>query len=581
MEVSYQMDYLHEQIGSLVTLVPPVVVTENCISVYEQALARRQYRFLPVVDKDNRPLGLVDRLVAIEELSRPFFRDLYRKKAIGELLKPQIPIESTRFIDELAHQITREHAADSQNAFLISENGIYAGVVTFQDLLKEIVERKELHLYNLAHFDNLTGLPNRTLFRDRLEQARQFSSRRDRKIAVVFIDLDGFKFINDTLGHDAGDHVLITIAQRLPPSLRKVDTLSRLGGDEFTLLLPDIKNVNKVREITERMLTLITEPIEFAGETLRVSASMGVAFFPDDGEEIDEVLKRADMAMYEAKAAGKNNCQFFSKKLCSRVAKQQALEQALPLAVENQEFSLLFQPLVALKDSEIIGCEALLSWSYDGRQMQPLEFMPLVEKQRLTLKVTDWMLAEVARQIKAWDKQGLKWLRLAVNLSLLDLQDPKLAQRIGTALEQHGLKPDRLLLEFTDQFGIRDMATMADTLHTLCERGFSLALDDFGKGLSSLSMLRDMPIDLLKLDLAALQAPQGGKKRDDKLLQALVQLAASLEVRVVAEGVADEDGLKRITQAGCYAYQGDYCTPPLTAEELPQFLKQWQKQHKG
>jgi diguanylate cyclase (GGDEF)-like protein len=580
MEVAYRVEYLHDQIGSLVTQVPPVVATENCISVYEKALASRQYRFLPVVDGQNRALGLVDRLIAIEELSRPFFRDLYRKKAIGEVIKLQAPIESNRFIDELAHQITRENFADSQNAFLISENGLYIGVVTFQDLLKEIVERKEMHLYNLAHFDNLTGLPNRTLFRDRLEQAREFSSRRERKIAVVFIDLDGFKFINDTLGHDAGDHVLITIAQRLPPSLRKVDTLSRLGGDEFTLLLPDIKNVNKVREITERMLTLITEPIEFAGETLRVSASMGVAFYPDDGDKIDEVLKRADMAMYEAKAAGKNNCQFFSKKLCTRVARQQALEEALPLAVERQEFKLLFQPLVALKENRILCCEALLSWEHEGQSLPPLEFMPLVEKQRLTLKVTDWMLAEAARQIKSWDKLGLKWLRLAVNLSLLDLQDPKLPQRIGAALERHDLKPERLMLEFTDQYGIRDLVSMGNALHSLCERGFSLALDDFGRGLSSLSMLRDMPIDLLKLNLNALQPPRSNRP-NDSLLQALVQLAASLDVRVVATDVVNEAEHKRLLQADCYAYQGPFCAEPLSAEDLPRFVKQWQKRHES
>lgn len=572
MELSKHADYLHDKIGSLLTQVPPVEAGEKCIGVYEKALACRQYRFLPVVDRDNHPLGLVDRLVAIEELSRPFFRDLYRKQTIGDVVKPQASIESSRYIDELAHEITQDNFADSQNAFLISENGFYAGVVTFQELLKEIVERKEMHLYSLAHFDNLTGLPNRTLFRDRLEQACQFASRRERKTAVVFIDLDGFKFINDTLGHDAGDHVLVTIAERLPLSLRRVDTLARLGGDEFTLLLPDIKNSAKVREITERVLSLISEPIEFHGETLQVSASLGVAFYPDDGGKIEEVLKRADMAMYEAKAAGKNNCQFFSKRLGSRVAKQQALEQALPTALENHEFQLFYQPQVVLKDNSIGLCEAHLCWSHQGQRLTPLEFMPLAEKQRLTRQITDWTLAEVAKQIREWDKQGLDGLKVGVNLSLMDLQDPKLATRIERALGQQALKPERLVLEFTDQFGIRDMASMTASLHDLCERGFSLALDQFGQGLSSLGMLRDLPIDLLKLSLPGLREPQTGKLQR-RLLNALVQLALSLDLRVVASDLTSADELKRIRQAGCYGYQGDLCASPLSNQDLLCFLK--------
>ncbi|MBF0257156.1 MAG: EAL domain-containing protein, partial [Gammaproteobacteria bacterium] len=233
-----------------------------------------------------------------------------------------------------------------------------------------------------------------------------------------------------------------------------------------------------------------------------------------------------------------------------------------------------YQPQLLLKDNSIRLCEAQLLWRHQGQALRPVQFMPLVEKQRLSLKLTDWMLAEVASQIKAWDKKGLNWLKVSVNLSLLDLQDPKLAQRICAALARHELKPERLVLEFTDQFGIRDMASMGAMLHDLCERGFSLALGHFGRGLSALSMLRDLPIDLLKLDLAAIKTGPSGKP-NGQLLNALVALASSLELRLLVDGVNSAEELQLITEAGCHGYQGDCCSPPLASRALPKFIRHW------
>lgn len=564
--------YLHSRISQLVQQVPTVEPEQACVDVFSRLLRHRELDFIVVVDRDGAPLGLISRVQAIEQLGHPFFRELHRKTPIRQFARRAFLAQQEDYIDQVTERLTTDDAMDGSDAIVVVHDGRLVGIVTFTELLREVYERKQAHLYHLAHFDALTRLPNRMSFQSRLTQACAEAARRKTKVGLILLDLDGFKVINDSIGHDAGDQVLRAMAERLPACLRETDTLARLGGDEFTVILPDIQRREAVAAIAERLVQAIREPVVYKADSLRVTGSLGIAFYPNDGTTPEVLTKKADLAMYEAKDHGKNGYRFFSKKLNKQMQRRLKIEQALQTATTDDSFSLRLQPIVDLGSGKPCGLEALLRWQLpDGEPVSPAEFLAIAEEGRTIFAISDWVLQAAARlQAELPERDGPP-LRLALNLSALDFQDRELLPRVQHAIDHHGLQPETITLELTEQVLSRNIERVRQAMQALSGLGFTIALDDFGTGFSSLAYLRDLPIDLVKIDRTFVQQ-SSDCKQTRKLVRAMVSMARSLELQVCAEGVETAEQLKFVRAAGMDFYQGYLCSEPLDPSRLKELL---------
>jgi len=421
-------------------------------------------------------------------------------------------------------------------------------------------------IIHAAQHDFLTGLPNRILLNDRITQAIAFATRHEIQIAVLFLDLDGFKHINDSLGHAVGDQLLQSVAQRLVAGVRGSDTVSRQGGDEFVILLYEMKEAEGAVISATRLLAAVAKPHNIAGHDLHVTASIGVSVYPDDGLDAETLIKNADTAMYQAKENGRQNFQYFKPAMNIRAVERQSIEEHLRRALERREFALHYQPKIDLLTGVISGVEALIRWTHPARGlMSPAQFIPIAEDSGLILAIGAWVLREACTQARAWLDAGLPAARMAVNVSSMEFRDENFLKNLSDILAETGLDPALLELELTESVLMKRAETAISILSALRAQGVSIAIDDFGTGYSSLSYLRRFPIDVLKIDQSFVrQISNGGG--DTAIVAAVIGMARSLKLRVVAEGVETLEELLFLQSQQCDEVQGYYFSRPVLPE---------------
>ena len=445
-------------------------------------------------------------------------------------------------------------------------------VIVFHDVSVE--RAMSLRLSHLAQYDVLTDLPNRTLLNDRLTQAIASARRHGRSLAVLFVDLDRFKHVNDSFGHAVGDALLQSVAQQLVACVRVSDTVSRLGGDEFVIVLSELDEVEDAAITANKVLGVLAAPHSVAGRDLDVTVSIGISAFPYDGQDAEALIKNADTAMYHAKENGRNSYQFFEKDMNVRAVELQALEGSLRHALERQEFLLHYQPKVNLQTGAITGAEALIRWLHPGRGVvPPAQFVPIAEDTGLILPIGQWILREACRQARAWLDAGLGPIPVAVNISTVEFRSKHFLEGIRAILRETGLEPSFLELELTESVLMQHPESTASVLRALKTIGVRLAVDDFGTGYSSLSYLRRFPIDVLKLDQSFLHDIARPETKDAAIVNAVITMGKSLKHRVIAEGVETEEQLTYLRAHRCDEGQGFYFSPPVAPEQFAALLR--------
>ena len=448
--------------------------------------------------------------------------------------------------------------------------------IEFCAFVRDITERKqsEQFILHLATHDALTGLPNRHLLNDRIQQALIQSQREATQTAVLFIDLDQFKTINDSLGHDVGDLLLKEVAQRLVSCLRNGDTVARSGGDEFVVVLTDISNAQEAATVAQKLLDALIAPYQISGNDMRTTASIGIAIFPDDGENVETLIKNSDLAMYYAKEAGRNNCQFFTQKMNRVVAEKHAMGTDLHHAIARNELLLNFQPIVDIRGGTLAGMEVLLRWQHPRWGLvSPLQFIPLAEEIGLIVPIGEWVLKAACTQLKAWQQQGYEVPRLAINLSVKQFRQKTLAETVARILAETGVEARDIELEITESLLLENTDEVAHTLRKLSAMGLEISIDDFGTGYSSLNYLKRFPINNLKIDRSFVMDISNDAD-DTAIVIAIIALAHSLQMKVIAEGVETEQQLAFLRQQGCDQYQGYNFSEPLSAPEVASKLLQ-------
>ncbi len=448
-------------------------------------------------------------------------------------------------------------------------------IVNFISSGKDVTERIDAQerISHMAHHDALTGLPNRVLLQDRLTQAMARGRWRDRNIAVVFIDLDRFKVINDTLGHDAGDELLKLVADRLQSCIREGDTVARLGGDEFAIVLNDVASTTDVTPVVDKILTSLRAPMKVNQQELFITPSMGISLFPNDGKDCQELLKKADRAMYRAKAKGKDSYQYYTEDIDSHSLARLSMETCLRKALEKNEFRLYYQPQVNIKKNQIVGFEALLRWRNDDyKNVSPMIFVPILEETGMIGAVGEWVLHTACRQQKEWLGVGLGLTRVAVNISIRQFKSQFLVQRIDDIIRDSGLEPSQLELELTEGLLIENIEETNRLLHALHEMGVSLTIDDFGTGYSSMNYLKRLPLDVLKIDRSFVKDIIFNPD-DAAIASAIISLGHTLGMEIVAEGVETREQLRYLKDQDCDAIQGYLYSPPLEPAAITELVK--------
>ncbi|HRP95002.1 MAG TPA: EAL domain-containing protein [Rhodocyclaceae bacterium] len=445
-------------------------------------------------------------------------------------------------------------------------------VLTF---VQDITERKEAEarIEYLAHHDALTGLPNRVLFRDRFALATAWAERAQAKVALLFVDLDHFKTINDTLGHPVGDGLLKLVSTRLRECVRETDTISRLGGDEFLIALTDVRDAQAINRAVAKVLEALSQPFELEGHALTNTLSIGIAIWPDDGTGFDTLLKNADTAMYQAKRAGRNTARFYTEQMNVDAVERLQLRAALHRALENDEFVLHYQPQIDLGSGRVVGVEALVRWHRERQELVPPgRFVPVAEDSGLIVPIGDWVLREACSQARRWIDQGFAALTVAVNLSAVQLQRGDLERSVITALSESGLEPSLLELELTESLLLDDAEGVIETLRRLKSLGVRLSIDDFGTGYSSLAYLKRFAVDKLKIDQSFVR-DIASDPDDAAIVRAIVSMARALKLKVVAEGVETEEIERFLRVFNCDEAQGYHFARPMVAEALSQWLR--------
>jgi diguanylate cyclase (GGDEF)-like protein/PAS domain S-box-containing protein len=447
-----------------------------------------------------------------------------------------------------------------------ANGGITHFVSAGRDITERIQTQERLHF--LANHDALTGLPNRTLFFDRLEQAISRARWNKRVVATLFLDLDQFKNINDTLGHNIGDDLLRVLAARLSATVRSGDTVARFGGDEFVILLDDIADASDIAIVAQKILDALAPPVELGATLLQVGASIGVSTFPSDGEDPGALLKNADTAMYRAKESGRNVYQFYSRDMSARALERITLESHLRHALNRGEFTLHYQPQIDVLRNRVVGVEALLRWQHPDRRspVSPAQFVPVLEETGLIVPVGEWVLAEACAQLARWRAAGMPYLRMAVNLSSRQFVQPNLAAVVMETLSRVGLPPTALEVELTESLLMRPTEVTQRTITALDDLGVRFGLDDFGTGFSSLSYLQRYPFDTLKLDRSFVR-DLPDDPNDVALTRAILAMGQSLQLDVIAEGVETEAQREFLLAHGCVTMQGFLFARPMPAED--------------
>jgi diguanylate cyclase (GGDEF)-like protein/PAS domain S-box-containing protein len=558
----------------------------------EQAMLEAESRYRSIFE--NTVEGIFQTTADGRYLSaNPALARLYGYPSADELINNLNDIENRLYVDkskrkefsELMKLRGRVTNFESQvyrrdgSVIWISENARSVkdsdeNLLYYEGTVEDITERKEnsaIIEYQATH-DDLTGLPNRTLLKDRLHQAILNAERSQSQLAVVFVDLDQFKDINDSMGHHAGDQLLISMAERLSNCIRDSDTVARPGGDEFVLLLPDLHGVETLSHTLQRILSTVSLPCYIEPREFVVTCSLGISMYPQDGHDIDTLLKHADNAMYKAKQAGKNNFQFYTRELNAMLLERLELEYHLRHAIENNEFELYFQPKMCIHSGKITGLEALLRWhSSIWGMVSPQKFIPIAEESILIEQIGDWVLEEACRQVVYLHQKTGQILSIAINISPRQFYKPDLPEVIEKAISQSKLNPFLIELEITEGAIVRQPSRFINILKRLKSLGIKLAIDDFGTGYSSMSYLKNFPIDHLKIDQSFVKNLEDDIT-DQAILRAIVALGKNLGLQVIAEGVETESQRNFLAAIGCDQMQGYLLGKPMNMQDLLAFI---------
>lgn len=540
----------------------------SALKVLELFLGNPELRVLPVVD-DEVPVGMVNRNTVVELFSRPYRRDLFRRHPIARFMDARpIIVDIATDIDDLARRLVTAGLQQMLDGFLVvGPGGLYAGIGNAQNLLSEVTKRKQAHLHQMAHFDALTGLPNRILFRERLAAALSQSQRHGKPVAVVFIDVDHFKRINDTLGHPVGDELLRVVAERFRGEVRSSDTLARMGGDEFTLVLTHLAGMDDAAVVVRKLRDSLAEPILLAGQETMITASIGVAMFPGDGTDMDDLVRKADIALYGAKQAGRNTFRFFDKQHEVFDDSRLYMESALRNALANGGIHPVYQPLVDARSGEVTGVEVLARWNHPEKgPIPPTTFVPLAEDTGQIGR-----LGQVMARIASRACCDLPCIGLSLNVSALEIRAREFNDSLFGLLCETGFDPSRLQLEVTERVFLEPSEELLSRLQELRNAGIRIAIDDFGVGSTSLYTLHRLPVDVLKIDRSFVVGSDLDP-RMDALVRAIVGMGHALSLQVVAEGVESASQAGRLAAYGCDALQGYLFAKPMAAVELEQWF---------
>lgn len=577
------------------------LLEQKSLELFRQDQARQQaldalteseerYRLIVELSPDAILIEINGQIVFANPAARQMFRETEKLTLIGRSLASLL----RRSSETTALRLITSPDADTEEvalrldgtAFEVSVHRVsmvYRGRPAIQMLARDISNRKKLE-YQLAYqatHDSLTGTINRSALLDHLSDAIGYARRNALAVWVTFIDLDRFKFINDRFGHRTGDQVLTGISQRLRSVLRTVDVLGRYGGDEFIVVLRGGPEAEMSSETLERIMQAVAEPMKIDGHMLSVNCSVGIAVFPDDGDTPQQLLERADAAMYRAKQGGRNRCQFFNQDIHTQLMERTRIQADMAGALQRDEFFLVYQPQIDLQSGEVIGAEALLRWQHPQLGLlTPDRFVYLAEESTLINDIGAWVLDRATAQCAAWQRAGLGNLRMGVNLSARQLNGLPLIRLVEKSLAYSGLPPYLLELELTESLMMSNIELTLETLQTLHAMGVQVAIDDFGTGYSSFAYLRRLPIACLKIDRQFINDLIEPRGHDTSIItRTLIALAHNLHLRVIAEGVETETQLRLLQQQGCDEIQGFYYSGPLTVTEFESRLRSHDPTH--
>ncbi len=548
----------------------------------------RYLEMIVPVQFENDRLGTVCLEASIEGMEEKFYQaaglgglGLLVSVALAFLLATRLQKVISGPIENLAsamHNVSREKDY-SRRVEPCSGDELGSLIESFNDMLSQVqlrdleLQKNQESLRYLANHDALTKLPNRLLLGDRLQQAISKARRSQQKMALMFLDLDRFKNINDTLGHDVGDMLICQVARRLAESIRASDSVARFGGDEFVIILEEIHDLNHISQVTEKVLRSIEQPFELGEHQVFVTASIGVAIFKDDADNVEEILKYADMAMYRAKERGRNNFQFYTAEMNERVQKLIDIENGLRRALNLGQFVLHYQPQMDLLSGRLIGIEALLRWNHPELGLiEPEGFISQAEESGLIIPIGEWVLKTACAQNKSWHEMGFPPMAVAVNISPRQFRHRDLIRSVSCALEESGLESRYLGLEITESMVMHDVEIATEIMEELSATGVKLAIDDFGTGYSSLGYLKRFPIKRLKIDRTFVR-DVNSNSNDSAIASAIVAMARSMNLEVVAEGIETETHLNCMVEKGCVMGQGYFFSRPLLPADMEDFLK--------
>jgi diguanylate cyclase (GGDEF)-like protein len=530
---------------------------------------------IPVVNSDNIPSGIVDRHTFVESFIKPYTREIYGKRKISEFMnRSPIVVDKETAIDDIARIMIDAGMQHMVSGFIATDNGQYIGIANVHDLLNEITQRKQANLFYLAHFDQLTKLPNRVLFLDRLTIAMIESARHKTQVGLLFIDLDNFKHFNDSMGHGFGDRLLAAVASRLTGCARESDTVARLSGDEFTIMVENVNSQDDLDHLCSRIVSAMDSPLQIMGREVFITASIGTAMCPGDDEDPNGLLVKADAAMYEAKRSGRNTYRHYVAGMNLYSFDRMALETDLRMAVERNEFVLFYQPQVSVANGKIVGNEALIRWQHPSRGLlSPIHFIEIAEETGLIVNIGEWVLQEACRQHVTWIANGLEPMCMSVNISAMQFYQNGFSEMVRSIVTASGMQPHYLELELTESMFMHDVDTVLKTLHELHDFGVKLAIDDFGTGYSNLSYLRKFPIDRLKVDQSFIRHIER-EPVNAEIVRAIAALGKSMSLELVAEGVETESELALAESSGCECVQGYHFSKPLPADQFETWVKE-------
>ena len=580
---NYLLELEHSSVGDRVAHVEVLHVDSMALDGLNLFLKNSGQTSAPVLSRSLSPVALVERHSFIEFFARPYTKELHRRTRLIDLpetiiIRQPIVVDFATSMDNVAQQVVDGGVGQMAAGFIVTKDDRYLGVGNGHSLLEEMTRRRQNELYSLAHYDLLTGLPNRRLFLDRINSACQRARRHGQLIALMFVDVDRFKLINDTYGHGVGDQLLREVGQRISQCAKEGDIVARLGGDEFAYISTDLDCEENATATASRIVNGMAAPFLIDGNAIQVTLSIGIAIYPSDSNDISRLLAQADTAMYSAKNNGRKGYRRFDSESQRDIFDFISLETEMRTALERDEFYLHFQPVVAFGTRTSDKVEALIRWNHPRRgHLSPGSFISLAEKSPLIIDIGAWVLRTACEQLARWREDGVAIRHVAVNVSARQLQDEAFILLVQEEIRKNSLDPGQLILEVTEGLLLQLGPRMVSTFKLLRDLGAYIVLDDFGTGFSSLNYLRQLPLDGLKIDRSFVRGIDGSSSAA-RIVQSIAGLARGLGMWVTVEGVENTRELESLKACECDEAQGYLFSRPLSAADLVSWVmaSQWQ-----